>query len=229
MTSFQANSRTKKSTAELFAKFRAVETCHEAGKAHAHLLAVKDRSREKTVTRSDGHVYGFPSYYYGMSPFYGPHYGMGFGMGINMMRTNTWDETYLFPHINVIYQCADSVAEPEVILREVPPQEMNHLVKDLKGALQVERVLEGSPNAGTLKRGDLILKAEGERLEHNHEVLRLFRNGQREVLIEILREGERRRVQLRAADVTEKVSQTQKEIIAAACDNKDTRERPFCK
>src|SRR5680860_693617 len=68
VVSFKANAYTKTAEAELFAKFRAIEVCKSSGSKLAHILAVLDKTVSKDVIRTTSS--GFPSYYYGMSPYY---------------------------------------------------------------------------------------------------------------------------------------------------------------
>lgn len=228
MISFRANSFTKISEAELFAKFRAIESCAEAGKKYSHIISLVDRSQSKTITRSNSHVYGFPSYYYGHSPFYHRYSGIGFSAGFNTISTNSWDETLIYPHTDIIYRCRDEIYEPEIILREVPAEEMKHLVKDLKGALQIEKILEGSPNK-KLAVGDILLRAGRERVEKNYQVLRHFDSEKQGVPVELLRDGERVRLNLASVTVTQQVSASQQDIIKSACKFKEIKKRSLCR
>lgn len=228
MVTFRANSYTKKSTAELFARIRSLEICRDQEKQYSHILGVIDRSDSREITRSTSNVYGFPSYYYGYSPFYHRYSGIGFSAGLNTVTSNTWNETLVFPHYDLLFKCVDQVFEPEVIMREVSADEMKHLVKDLKGALQVEKVMDGSPNQ-QLKTGDILLKAGGERITQNWQLLALFNQSKTEVPVEILREGERIKFIMKAAPVTEQVAQSQQESLKAACKSKEIKERALCR
>lgn len=228
---FKANSATKKKNAELYAKFRAIETCHEKGKKLTHFLDVVDKTQSKKVTKTDSTG---PSYYYGMSPFYGRYYGgwgMGMGVGINSVSTRSWDETYTYPEFDVFYQCTDEVQDSRIFFKQVTAENMKLLVKDLKGALQVEKVLEDSPNRNTIEVGDIVLRANNQRIE---TVLELYwarkMMPEKNVSLDILREGVRKKVTLLNKDVSEIVGEMQQEIIKTACSKKDIKkERALCK
>lgn len=223
--SFKGNSHTKKSYAELFSKFRTIENCRSENKL-SQMLSVSDQSKSKTVTRSTSDVYGFPSYY-GYHPY--RYSGIGFSAGFNTIRSDSWDETLIYPQIEVYYRCVEKVYEPEIILREVPASEMNALVKDLKGALQIENILEGSPNLKVLKVGDIILKASGSRIQKNHELLKIFSTNQKHETLEIMREGQRMPIKIMATDVTSQVKSSEEAIILAACKFDDVRKKsPLC-
>jgi hypothetical protein len=164
-----------------------------------------------------------------MSPFYHRYSGFGFGAGINTFQSNSWNETYVYPEIDVLYECANVAYEPEVIFREVPAEEMKHLVQDLKGAIQVEKILDGSPNKKVLEYGDIILRGDGERIQKIHQLLRLISPEKKEANLEIIRDGKRVRVALKGMNVTESVAKSQNEVIREACEKKDLKERVLCK
>ena len=227
---FEANSRTKTSYAELFARYHSLEQCRREGKPISHILGVINKSSTKRVLRSDGDYWG-PSYSYGlgMSPFYSRYGGFGFSTGINMINSRSWEETLVFPEIEVLYHCTDKVYEPEIVMRDVPPEEMKHLVKDLKGGIQVEKILPGSPNK-ELAQEDIIIKAEGKRITKGHQVLALFKDAPYPVKVEVLREGERRTISLRASDVTKTVDENLTVMKKKACDFEDVKkESSLCR
>lgn len=230
ITRLEGNSRTKKSYAEMFARFHSLEECRKAGKKLSHILAVVDKSSTKKVIRSDSDSWG-PSYYYGMgmSPFYSRYSGFGFSTGINTMSTRAWEETLVYPEIEVIYHCTDKAYEPEIAMRDVPPEEMKHLVKDLKGGVQIEKILADSPNR-TLKEDDIILKAEGKRIMKGHQLLSLFKDGPLPVKVEVLREGERKTISIKADEVTSQVQENLAKLQEKACGFEDVKKKSsLCK
>ncbi len=227
---FEANSLTKRSYAEMFARYHSLEECRREGKPYSHILAVIDKSSKKKITRSNSDYWG-PSYYYGMgmSPFYSRYSGFGFSTGINMVNSKAWEETLVYPEVEVVYHCAEKVYEPEIAMRDIPADEMKHLVKDLRGAVQVEKILPGSPNRN-LQEEDIIIKANGKRIMKGHQLLALFKDGPDPVKVELLREGERKTVSVRADDVTKNVSENLTELKNRACDFKDVKNTsPLCK
>lgn len=227
VAAFQGNAYTERDEAELFAKFRAIEDCKASGFEFAHILEVEDKTILKDVIRSSSA--GFPSYYYGMSPFYS-RYHSGFGLGFSTMSSNTWEETYSYPRFEVAYECTYATFEPELILREVPAKEMQLLVKDLKGGLQVEEVIPGSPNAGVIEEGDVILRANNRRVEEKSAFVRMFRPDQIVIPAVIMREGVKRKVILKGKDVSSLIADSQLEIIKRACTREDVEKRSsLCK
>lgn len=225
MANFRGNPYTKKFDAEHFAKFRAIEVCEGTGKKLTHILDVKDRSLSRNVIRSSGT--GFPSsYYYGMSPFYNRY--SSFGFGISNSTSTAYEETYVYPDFTAYFDCVDAAFGPEVLLREVSAEEMKLLVKDLKGALQVEKIMKNSPNFSILEVGDVILRAQGQRIQNVPQLLRLFSSERREVPVEIIREGERKKVTVKSSEVSEYVRKAQEEITRHVCGKEEVKKRNLC-
>ena len=226
---FEANSETKKGRAELFAKFRAIEICvFDSGKKFAHIIGVEDKSKKKEITRTSSNVYGFPSYYYGY-PYWQRYSGINFSLGYNNIQSNSWNETYVYPEFDVLYECSDTAIEAEVIFRDVPSEELKHLVKDLKGAVQVEKILDGSPNKNALEYGDIILKGNGVRIQKSYQLIMLLGPKHTEAKLDILREGEKKTVTIKGKDVSESLAKSQLEIIQAACKVSEIKGREICK
>lgn len=228
IVSFHANSYTKKNLASTFARFRAIEICLAENLKLAHFLDSFDRTKSKTITRTTST--GYPSYYYGMSPFWNRYHGFGYGVGWNTQSGSSWNETIQYPEVEVIYECANEVYEPQVELREVSADEMKHLVKDLRGALQIESLPPGSPDQNSLRVGDIILRGNGERVQERYQLLSLFRrNKNHKINVELLRDGQlKTNLVLTGVDATEKMLKAQEEIVKSACKNKEIKEKKLC-
>ncbi len=219
ISSFKANAHTKKDRAILYAEFRAIDQCLSEGKKHANLIDVLDKTIEKEITKSTGGAWG-PSIYGGAYPYYSRYSTIGVGIDYSSISTNSWKETLTFPHIEIYYTCSDRVFRPRVQFKELTAEEIKHLVKDVKGALQIEKIMENSPNKENLESGDIVLKANGKRIEKVFELISLFNADKKEVKLEILREGERKRLVLKSEDITQEVKQAEAEIIKKACQDK---------
>lgn len=218
---FRGNSYTKKDRAQSYAEFRAIEVCRREEKL-ANMIDIFDKTVQKEITRSSGSGWG-PSYF-GMYPYYSRYSSFGFGAGFNTISTNSWNETLIFPNIEIYYTCAEKVFRPQLIMKEISAEDMKHLVKDVKGAIQVEKLLEDSPNK-ILEPGDIILKANGRRIEKVFELIRLFKDKDTEVSVQVLREGERMPAKLTGIDVTAKIQEAEKKIIEKVCKDKDDQEK----
>ncbi len=225
---FKGNAYSKKPQVNLYAEFRAIEVCREAGFKYANIMDFEDKTTSRDVVRTSTNAFG-PSYYYGMSPFYSRYSSFGMSMGIGNMQSNSWKETYIYPNLEVIFRCANSVLRTRAIFREVPSEEMKHLVKDLKGGLQIEKFSDGAAEASNLKKGDIILKVGAERVEKIHQFVALFTPEHRTRSVAILREGYKTTVKVTATDVSEEIEKLEAEVVARACAKKEISTRPICK
>lgn len=221
---FRGNSYTKKDKAQTFAEFRAIQVCSETENKHANIIDVFDKTIQKNIIRSSGSGWG-PSYGMGMYPYYSRYSSFGFGVGFNTVSTNSWNETLIYPVMEVYYTCSDKIIRPEIVFKEISAEDMKHLVKDVKGAIQVESIPEISPNTKAVERGDIILKANGKRIEKVYELIRLFVTQESEISVQILREGERVISKLKGKDVTSEVEKTEKDIVTRVCGEKDKHEK----
>ena len=228
IVSFHANSYTKKNLATTFARFRAIELCLAENFKLAHFLDSFDRTQSKTITRTTSS--GYPSYYYGIGPSWNRYHGFGYGIGRNTQSGSSWNEIIEYPEVEVIYECAQDVFEPRLGLREVSAEEVKHLVKDLRGALQIESLPPGSPDKKTLLVGDIILRGNGERVQERYQLLSLFRrNKDHKIEVEVLRDGVLKTgLTLTGLDASEKMLKAQSEIVMAACKNKEIKKKKLC-
>lgn len=219
VASFQGNSYTSKERAQSYAEFRAIEICRDSNEGIANIMDIFDKTVEKEVTRTTGTSWG-PSYY-GMYPYYSRYSSIGVSAGFNTISADSWSETIRFPVIEVYFTCDKKVFRPELIFKELTADEMKHLVKDVKGAIQVEKIPEGSPNANTVETGDIILKAQGERIEKVYQLINMFGPENQSVKVQLLREGKKKSTILRSQDVTREVKEAEEKIISKVCEDKD--------
>jgi C-terminal processing protease CtpA/Prc len=215
VATFKGNGQTDKDTAEVYAKYRAIEVCKEQGKPYTHLLQVNDKSYTK-----DDSAPANSAYYYGSSPYYGrvgySTVGMMYGSGQTMSSKN-----YTFPQYEVYYECVDRPIDARVALKDISFSQMQSLVKDLKGGVQVDDVLADSPNKGKIQKADIIIKAGGERVGSVTEIFQVARKSSDPNLkIEFFRDGQRKETYVNFLDVTELVAEAQDEIIKDACKHK---------
>lgn len=218
VATFKANSYTKREKAKSYAEFRAIETCRGENKI-ANIIDVFDKTIEKEITRSSGTGWG-PSYGFGMYPYYSRYSSFGLGVGMNTMSSNSWNETIVYPVLQVYYTCAEKVFRPQLIFKELSVEEMKHIVKDVKGAIQVEKIIEDSPNKSAVVEGDLVIKANGRRIDKVYELIRLFNKPDTVVTLQVLREGERVVTNIKGIDITERVKVKENEIISNVCADK---------
>lgn len=217
ISSFRANSYTKGEDAVLYAEFHAIEVCRAEHK-HANMMDVGDRSERKDVVRTSGSGWA-PTYGYGfgMYPYYSRYSSVGLGVGYTSMNTDSWSETLIFPVFDVYYNCSEKIFRPQILFKEISAENMKLLVKDLKGALQIEKIMDTSPNQKSLEPGDIILKANNQRVEKIYHLIRHFDGKHSEVLVEIMREGVRKKITMKANEVSAEVEVKEKEIIDKVC------------
>jgi hypothetical protein len=224
LATFQGNSATKKSSAELYAKFRAIEICFDLKKPYTHILDVRDKTYSKEITQASSTG---PSYYYGMSPYYG--HGAGMGMSYGTTSTTISNETYTYPMFDVYFECVDKPLDARVALIVLSQSQMQTLVKDLKGAVQVDNVLEDSPDQGKIQKGDIIIKANGERVTTVLDVFKAARKAkQQNFRIEFFRDGIKKQTEISFLDVSNLVDEVQKDILKQACKVDEISKRPIC-
>ena len=228
VATFQGNSATTKESAELYAKFRAIEICEELGNTLTHIMLVKDNTFSKEISQTTA---SGPSYYYGMSPYYGHYSGTGVGMGYGTVSTTTSNDTYTYPMFDVYFECVDKPVDARISLINLSSSQMKEIVKDLQGAVQVDAVLEDSPNKGKIQKGDIVTRVNGERVEKIIDVYHMFRRpNASKYEVELYRNGVKKMVEVKQSDVTEQVAESQKEILKAACKMKDLKEdNKLCK
>lgn len=225
VASFQGNAKTKKETAELYAKFRAMEVCHELGRRYTHLLLVKDKTFSK-ITQTSSTT---PNYYYGMAPYYG-RYG-GYGMAYSTPTTTTSSESSTFPFYEVYFECVEEPVDARISFIDLSSSQMDKLVSDLKGAIQVNEVLSDSPNIGKLQKADIVYKVAGERVTTIIEAYHAARKSKNQsVMVEFFRDGMKKQTLVSFKNVAELVEQSQNEIIKEACKLDDLKNKnDLCK
>lgn len=214
VSTFRGNSRTKKEKAQLYAQFRAIENCRQS-QTHANMIDIFDKTIEKNIVRSSGSGWG-PSYF-GAYPYYSRYSSFGINAGFNMISSDSWNETLRFPIIEVYYTCSKSIFRPELMFKELNAEQMKHLVKDIKGAIQVENIPHHSLNKNNLELGDIILKANGKRIEKVYELIRLFNQESTVVSVDMLREGTKVMSKIESRDITSEVQKAEDQIISGAC------------
>jgi hypothetical protein len=219
---FIANSSTKGRTAQKYAEFRAIEYCREVENTHANIIDISDKSRKKNVIKTSGGSWG-PSFAFGMYPYYSRYSSFGMGLGYHSHQTESWSETLTYPEIEVFYRCSDYMIRPQLILKEISSENMRLLVKDLKGALQVEEISTESINRGIIEIGDIILKANEQRIEKVYDFINLFQKRNSIVHVQLLRDGERKEVNLKGREVTQDALNAEDSIIHLVCQDKNKK------
>ena len=219
---FKANAHTKTTQASMFARFRAMENCPDQ---LTHIMEIHDKTQTEKVMRISST--GYPAYYFGMSPYYQRY--SGFGFGFSTMSSQTWNETLVYPNFEVIYRCSKKILEPKLGLVEVPSPELRHLVKDLSGAILIQKILPDSPNKDSVMAGDIIIKVGGNRVQKIYELLSAFHHGS-QIEVDLLRDGElKKSIKINGADVSELVKQDEEKLLKKACTYEDLKNKAPCR
>lgn len=227
MAEFLGNSATKKESAELYAKFRAIEICSEANAKYTHILVVKDKTFEKEITQSTTY---YPSYYYGAAPYYG-RYGTSYYAGYGTTGVHSWNESYTYPLFEVYFECVEKPYDSRMSYRPISQSQMKDFVKDVKGAVQIDEILPDSPSKDQMKVADIIISVDGTRVGNALELYKASRATQKtKFKVDFFRDGVKKTAEVQLLDVSELVAQSQKEIIKEACKIPEFKEsRPLCK
>lgn len=224
VSTFKANHYTSPAKARLYAEFRAIQQCLSEGYQYANIIDIFDKTISKEVTKTDANVYG-PSYGMGMYPFYSRYSSFGVGINYSNVSSRSWNETYVYPVIEVPYTCVNTVYRPKIMFREIPAVEMKHLVKDIKGGVQIQKFLDDSPNEKTLKTDDIILRVNGERIERVYELIQYFSDKRQTVKLEVLRDGVKKSASMKAVDVSDVIKPAEEKIVNEACKEKEVKEK----
>lgn len=222
---FKANSRTKPSQASMFAHFRAIENCRSTSPdLLAHIMEINNKTYRERVTRISST--GYPAYYFGMSPYYQRY--SGFGFGFSTMNSQTWNETLVYPNYEITYRCENRIFEPKLELAEVPSPDLRHLVKDLYGAILIQKILPDSPNKNSVRAGDIIVKVEGNRVQKIYELLNSFHRS-KELKVDLLRDGQlKQSIKLKSNDVSDSIKASEQKLLKKACTYDDLKKRLPC-
>jgi hypothetical protein len=225
MATFKANSKTKPGQASMFARFRAIEICKSQSDLLTHIMQISDKTQTEKIMRISST--GYPAYYFGMSPYY--HRYSGFGFGFSTMSSQTWSETLTYPNFEIIYRCTKKIMEPKLELVEIPSPELRHLVKDLSGAILIQKILPDSPNQKLIRSGDILMKVEGNRIQKIYELLNAFYL-KKELKVDLLRDGElKKSVNLIGTDVTDSIKNEEQNLLQKACTYDDLKNRIPCR
>jgi hypothetical protein len=224
MATFQGNEKTEKTVAELYAKFRSIEVCQELGKKFSHILLVKDRTHTEEVTETAS--VAAPSYYYGVSPYYGAMTPIPY-----TTPTQTISKSRTYPAFDVYFECVDKPFDARISFQNLSHSQVKDIVKDMMGAVQIDEVLSESPNLHKLQKGDIIYKVDGQRVGKILDVYEVSRrNAQAPVKVDFFREGQKRKTTVTYKDVTDLVKKAQEEIIKSACNIGDIESKSsLCK
>jgi hypothetical protein len=232
---FAGNAHTHKNDAMLFSHFRAVDKCRELGFMYARIWETRDLTTSKTVTRSSSSSYSTPQNVYGQftnAPLGGGvNFNGSVSNGMTFADTDTWNETYHYPSFDSVYSCVNGLWAARIRLKDLSAEEMKPYVSDFMGAQLVEEVMEGSPNNTILFPGDVILKINKIRVQsiQNFNIHLTNYKNKSKIPIEILRDGKRLSLNIKAVNSGSILVESNGEILKAACSVPEIATHPICK
>lgn len=245
MSRFSGNALTHANDASLYSAFRAIEICHQQGKAVARVHGVVDESTQKSVVKSSNYQYQAPTYFSGTSSSSTNYDLFGGAFGSSSTETDmfgstyggqtygggqTWTETYNFPTYDTYFSCVDETFFTGINLQQISKEDMRAHVKDLLGALQVVGTTSDSPNIGRIEKGDFIIRVAGIRVENVIDYWRAVdgADNKQRIQVEIVRDGVRKSIFLEALDATREFINIQDQVVNMVCSGREVVKRPVC-
>lgn len=209
---FVGNALTSAETSNIYTQVRALEVCRESGFKLAKIVAVVDQTTSKTATNTKTNVFANPD-----------------GPLIGMINSKTSTKTYVYPTFAAAYFCANADYRLGIIFKLIEAEEMKPFVKDLMGAVQVNSILEGSPNNGRVQTGDLVTKVNGRRVDSIYNVIyEVHRAGKEQSTLTLFREGRPMEVKVQSIDSTAATGQEFEGLLARACVDSNLKKRSIC-
>ena len=203
-TEFHANSYTKVNDTMVMAQYRANKVC---APQQSYFLGSEDHSRIRNVTKTSG------TYPYSNVGYYPYRRGWSLGLGFGSYSSESWQDQEVYPKLKIIYLCGEKFFAPSGKFQKVTAKELSYIYKDLLGAIMVE-----DPETNSLlKKGDIILRMQGQRVDELAEFYYRFHHQQQQQL-ELLRDGVRMTVSVQAQDISDQVQRYNQELISKMCD-----------
>jgi hypothetical protein len=242
---FAGNAHTSKGDASAFSAFRATEICKEQGLKIARLYITKDISTSQVVQKTSNYNYQQPTYVSGHanSNTNYNYYGGGYGQtntntslngtvsgGSSQGGSTAWQETYIYPTFDTYFSCTNQAFMTYVRLKEVSAEDAKPYVKDLMGFVQIDEIFDESPNKGILQVGDFMVKVNGNRIQSQPQYVSAIdaSKDKNRIVIQIIRDGKPRIVNIKAVDATAMLEEQTVKIIGAVCAAPEVKNRPIC-
>lgn len=213
---FAGNQYTDKKDVIILSKFRAQEICNEQGYKFARIFGLKDVTVATDVQMSTAQSQvsggGMFSYFRGNA------------------QGQSWKQTIQSPSIDTYFTCSNKVYTVQTVLKVLTAEDVKLFVKDLMGAIQVQDILSDSPNKGILQRGDILLRANGERVTTVPQIAAVVDASpdKEKIVVDLIRDGHPLKTKVKAIDTTESNLSDANAIISTACQMKTVKKRPLC-
>ncbi len=241
---FAGNAFTNKGDAAKLSNFRATEICYEKGYKALRIYDIKDLSSSQIVQKTSSYNSQQPTYFSGSGTAntnintYG---GSGFANtnsnfsgstsgGGSQGGSTSWQETYHYPTFDTVFSCTNQAYMLKFKPKEISADDMKPFVKDLMGAVQVEEVMDGSPNKGILDNGDFIIKVNGSRVKNKAQMMSAIDSSKdkEKIALTVVRDGQVKTVSAIAIDGTSIIIQETEKLATQACTLPEVKKRPIC-
>lgn len=229
VVSFKGDARTSRKLARKLAYFRSLEVCWEQDKKHVNILEVFDRSFEKVSLQAD---VTSPHFFYGFGtfPYYSRYSSWGIGADVNLIDSRSMREFIFYPWIEMYFLCSQVVESPLLKLRNIPRENMFHLVKDLRGGIQITGVNQKTHFKKSIHEGDVIIAYQNKRIDQKYLFLQQLQWPHKHREITFLRDGKKMKANLQTQNVTEKIIEKEKHLLQFLCHHKKMKlkKRKIC-
>lgn len=200
---FGGNALTVQEDALMLAKFRAVEICDNDENKFAVFHNVINRTITDTVIKSNTDV--TPYNFLGTTSYSG--------------NTTSWVENREFPTYEVIFSCEHELLKAGIDFEVVDRTVTSPTVKDNLGGLLVRGFATYSLNGEVLRRGDIVVSVEGNRVisvkEFSESISRATKPNK--ISVSFIREQKIKNGIIKLSDVSFDFRNENSKLIANAC------------
>lgn len=229
---FSGNAYTVASDANIFSQFRAVEVCEEKGFRVTRFFGTQNKTVSKDIQRSHSETSASPQQINGTGYSYGNNVNINgtISGGNSTTNSSAWTQTLKFPTFDTYFTCTNEAYLTKFLGKPVSAEQMKPLVKDLMGAVQVQEIMDGSPNKGVLHVGDIVYKINDERIASVPQLSAIVDSAsdKNKIQADIFRDGNAMKVLLQAEDGTQNFAKASEDLKTRACQVPEVKKRPVC-
>ncbi len=206
---FAGNEHTSAAAAEDYAYFRAYEFCLNDGRFRIAVVGFSEnRSTTDEVIRSST-----------------------YSTGANQVAGSSWVDRRNFPKYTVEVTCLNRIHVLDLQGDSISSADVKPFVKDLLGAAQITSVSEWSKNANILKRGDVVLRLNDQRVISWDDFVRFSNTAPNldKIKLEVVRDGKRLTVFAVARDYSKEMQVSNLKALSDLCGRRpELAKRPLC-
>lgn len=242
---FAGNAYTNRNDVQLFSLFRAIESCKSKGYKYSNIFGSRDLSVSKDIQRTSTNTYVEPTNfsmngnsnsninYLGngnANISTNSNYSGSISGGNQYANSSSWTETLTFPVFEAGYQCVDGFYLLGFTLNPVNEVDLKPYVKDLKGALQIEKVADDSPNVDKFKVADIIIKVNDNRVWDINDLSKYVNASANKdrISLGIVRDGKKITILAKATDKSQSLIEYENKIKNSVCGIEEFKENYVC-